>query len=507
MARLFTSLKSEPRHKYDVVVIGAGIGGLICANLLARAGLAVLLVEQHYVVGGYTQCFKRKGFTFDAATHFYPLLGNPTTITGKLLSEIGVNIPWVKMDPVDQFHFPDGTSFSVPADFDLYMNKLKGEFPHEAAAIDAFFGVVREVYMLGLLEFFRSQHSERIEPYLGLTLRDALDQYFSDPKLKLLLTADCPHWGSPPSRTSFVFDSTLRLSYFLGNYYPGSGSQFFADSLARRFQELGGDILMPSRVQRIIVDKNAVRSVEVETGSRRAPSIKEIQTDVVVSNADLRLTVENLVGEHHFPQEYLESYRNLRPTFPCFLTHLGVRDVSTEHLQKVQGYYWDEWDSDNAGTSALKFKLFVPTLFEPNLAPPGCHVLIVQKVMDINFDGVEDWPAHKARTEDFVMKNLEKIIPGLSEKTVVKLSASALTSQRFTLNYQGAMLGWEMSPDQLGSKRPGVRSPIDQLYFVGHWVQPGGGITPVIISAMQAAKFITRQFSLDRAEYSAIPGN
>jgi prolycopene isomerase len=69
------------------------------------------------------------------------------------------------------------------------------------------------------------------------------------------------------------------------------------------------------------------------------------------------------------------------------------------------------------------------------------------------------------------------------------------------------MLGWEMSPDQLGSKRPGVRSPIDQLYFVGHWVQPGGGITPVIISAMQAAKFITRQFSLDRAEYSAIPGN
>jgi prolycopene isomerase len=60
------------------------------------------------------------------------------------------------------------------------------------------------------------------------------------------------------------------------------------------------------------------------------------------------------------------------------------------------------------------------------------------------------------------------------------------------------MLGWEMSPDQLGNKRPGVRSPINNLYFVGHWVQPGGGITPVFISAIQAAKHITRLFSMDR---------
>jgi phytoene dehydrogenase-like protein len=507
MARLFSPLRGEPLDKYDAVVIGAGIGGLICANLLARDGLAVLLVEQHYVVGGYTQCFRRKGFNFDAATHFYPLLGNPTTITGKLLLDLGVNVPWVKMDPVDQFHFPDGTSFSVPADFDRYLSKLKEEFPHEAPAIDAFFRVVREVYMLGLLEYFRSQHSERIEPYLGLTLRDAIDQYFTDRKLKLLLTADCPHWGSPPSRTSFVFDSTLRLSYFLGNYYPGNGSQFFADSLARRFQEFGGDILLCSRVQRIIVDKNTVRGVEVEFGSRRAPTTKEIRSDVVVSNADLRLTVESLVGENHFPREYIESYRSLRPTFPCFLTHLGVRDVSTEFLRRVNGYYWDEWDSDNAGTSALKFKLFVPTLFEPAMAPPGCHVLIIQKVMDIDFDRVTDWAAHKARTEDFVMKNLEKIIPGLSEKILIRTSASALTSHRFTLNYQGSMLGWEMSPEQLGDKRPGVRSPVNNLYFVGHWVEPGGGITPVLVSAIKAAKMITRHFSLDPAACSAVPGD
>jgi heterodisulfide reductase subunit A-like polyferredoxin len=73
MKRRFTGLRSrQPDRSYDAVIIGAGIGGLICANLLAREGLSVLLIEQHYMVGGYCSTFRRKGYTFDAATHFYP---------------------------------------------------------------------------------------------------------------------------------------------------------------------------------------------------------------------------------------------------------------------------------------------------------------------------------------------------------------------------------------------------------------------------------------------------
>ncbi|MFN2597206.1 MAG: phytoene desaturase family protein [Pyrinomonadaceae bacterium] len=118
MIRPFKGLQGAPRDSYDAVIVGAGVGGLVCANLLARDGLRVLLVEQHYMVGGYCSTFRRRGYTFDAATHFYPLLGNPATITGKLLLELGCTNGWIKMNPVDKFHFPDGSSFSVPADFD-----------------------------------------------------------------------------------------------------------------------------------------------------------------------------------------------------------------------------------------------------------------------------------------------------------------------------------------------------------------------------------------------------
>src|SRR2546421_7369832 len=139
MKRPFRGLRDQPpESSYDAVVIGAGVGGLVCANLLARSGARVLLVEQHYMVGGYCSTFRRAGYTFDAATHFYPLLGNPATITGGLLSELDITTEWVKMDPVDCFHFPDGSRFAVPADFDRYITNLKRAFPDEAHSIDEF---------------------------------------------------------------------------------------------------------------------------------------------------------------------------------------------------------------------------------------------------------------------------------------------------------------------------------------------------------------------------------
>jgi phytoene dehydrogenase-like protein len=96
-------------------------------------------------------------------------------------------------------------------------------------------------------------------------------------------------------------------------------------------------------------------------------------------------------------------------------------------------------------------------------------------------------------------------MPGITDKVVVKLSASALTSSRYTLNYQGAMLGWEMSPHQLGANRFDVVGPIDRLYCVGHWVQPGGGITPVLVSAMKVAHLITQGSAVPLRQPHTIP--
>jgi phytoene dehydrogenase-like protein len=175
--------------------------------------------------------------------------------------------------------------------------------------------------------------------------------------------------------------------------------------------------------------------------------------------------------------------------------HVGLWGMPEEDLRRVHGYHWDGWDPDEVGRGALRFKLFVPTIYDPSLAPPGGQVLIVQKVLEMDYAGVIDWGAHKAAVERYVLENLERLLPGFSERVVVRLSASAATSHRYTLNHHGAMLGWEMSPDQLGDRRPGIESPVKNLFFVGHWTRPGGGITPVIVSAVQGAEKVVQQRS------------
>lgn len=487
--RAFKALRGDPRPEYDAVVIGAGIGGLICAALLARARLRVLLVEQHYMVGGYCSTFRRGPFIFDAATHFYPLLGNPMTITGSLLGRLGCRTRWVKMDPVDHFHFPDGSRFSVSADFGEYTEQLKATFPHEAAALDQFFTTVRDGYLYGLLWYFRGRDHDRLERLRDLTLRDVLRRQFRDRKLQLLLSADCAHWGSPPSRTSFLFDSMLRLSYFLGNYYPEGGSQVFADDLARIVEEHGGDVLLRSSVERIIVERDTAVGVEIATGVGDRRHRVAVRARYVVSNGDLVRTFERLLGPDVIGDQAIRDVRRLRPTSPCFLTHIGLRDVPIDAVRGGAGYHWRSWEPDDVVRDA--FKVFIPTMYEPRMAPAGGQIIILQRIMELNYDEVSDWAAHKAAIQADLLTRLEATIPGISLHVVHSQSASALTSWRFTLNHQGAMLGWEMSPDQLGPGRPAIEGPVANLYLTGHWTRPGGGITPVIVSAVHVASAIT----------------
>jgi phytoene dehydrogenase-like protein len=317
-----------------------------------------------------------------------------------------------------------------------------------------------------------------------------LERTFRSEKLRLLLTADCPHWGSPPGRTSFVFDSMLRLSYFLGNYYPQGGSQAFADDLARCFEARGGHVLLRAPVRRILVEGGAARGVEVEVLRGRQASIHRIRAGAVISNADLLLTLERLVGEEHLPAGALAALRDLRPSFPCYLMHLGLSGVSSAALERAQGYYWDSWEMDRVGRDALCCKLFCPTLYEPAMAPAGGQVLIVQKVQEIDYDRVGDWQAHKREVDARLWAHLDRVLPGLRERVAFAGSASAATSQRYTWNFRGAMLGWEMSPPQLGAGRPAVSGLLPDLHLVGHWTQPGGGVTPVIVSAQQVARAV-----------------
>ena len=473
-------------ESYDAVVVGSGVGGLVCANLLADGGLKVLLLERHWMLGGFCSTFRRRGFVFDAATHFYPLLGNPATLTGKIIKQLEIPTEWIKMDPVDRFHVPGLAPFDVPADYDQYLAKLKSLFPEERQSIDDYFGELRQTYLYGLLHYFRGVTDRRTEEFSRLTVDDKVKQHFRDPRLRTLLVADCSHWGSVPGRTSYLFDAMLRLSYFLGNYYPKGSSQRFADDLGAALAKRGGRFLRCAKVEEIVVENGAARGVRIRTVSNRKSETFTFRAGVVVSNADMRHTFRDLLGNTR-PEvdQHLEGFK---PSSACSVMHLGLRGVNQKDLNKIEGYYWNDHDPDAVLRSV--FKIFTTTRFDPDLAPPGGRILIVQKVTPQKVEPGVDWGAAKAEFDSYIMGRLRDLLPGIDDHIVVRQSATARTSHHFTGNTDGAMLGWEMSPEQLGVARLPNSSSIGNLYFVGHWTRPGGGVTPVMIGAQRVAREI-----------------
>ena len=159
-------------------------------------------------------------------------------------------------------------------------------------------------------------------------------------------------------------------------------------------------------------------------------------------------------GEVQIGRWAIDHLKSLKPSYPCFLVHLGLRGMDPHQLAAAEGYYWSSYDPGDAIRNV--FKIFIPTHFDDSIAPPGCQILIVQKLTPVRIEDVDDWPAHKAAVEGRIMERLRQILPGLDNHIVVKMSATAMTSYRFTGNWQGAMLGWEMSPGQLGAARPRV---------------------------------------------------
>jgi phytoene desaturase len=480
----------EYPEQYDAIVIGSGVAGLFCANFLADAGLKVLLLERHSVLGGFCSTFRRNGFLFDAATHFYPLLGNPATLTGKLVKQLELPTEWVKMDPVDQFHLPGMPTFAVPADFGEYIARLKSWFPEEVGNIDRYFSELRQAYLYGLLYYFKGVDNEQARRLEKFSMWDKLNEHFRDPRLKILLMGDAPHWGSRPDQTSYLFDAMLRLSYFLGNYYPRGSSQAFANDLGKALERRGGKVLKCAAVDRILIENGKAQGVRIRTVSKRAPEEFVFRAPVVVSNADAVHTYRDLIGEGHCGQWLIDYVEKLRPSYPCFLMHIGLRGMDPQKLLEAEGYYWSELDPYDSVRNV--FKIFVPTRFDPSLAPPGCQMIITQTLTPIRLEEIDDWAAHKAAVEGRIFGRLREILPGIDDHVVVRLGASAMTSYRYTNNWQGAMLGWEMSPGQLGSARLPTSTPIENLYLTGHWTQPGGGITPVIISAQRVAQTILK---------------
>lgn len=204
--------RSELRDSYDVVVVGSGVGGLVCAGFLARAGRSVLVLDHHYLPGGYCTAFPRKRFVFDAAVHHIGACGR-FGIVGRIVSHFNLDLQFVALDPMDHLIFPD-CEFTIPARIEEYAEALERRFPEEKHYIPGFFRDLVRLYRQIL-----RREGALLDRYRAATFGQLLADYFEDPKLRRILGAQWGYLGSPVGAISAVGMCQMLVSYLRDGAY------------------------------------------------------------------------------------------------------------------------------------------------------------------------------------------------------------------------------------------------------------------------------------------------
>ncbi|MCZ6782700.1 MAG: NAD(P)/FAD-dependent oxidoreductase [Proteobacteria bacterium] len=491
--------RESKRDAYDAIVVGAGIGGLTAASLLARAGRRVLVVERHDRTGGYAHSFRRSRYLFDSAVHMVGGCG-PSGREGegllfRLLDTLGAGDRCVfrPIDPCYTAYYPD-LRISAPTGLEEFVRAHLAEFPREEKGLRQLVqdcvNIRTEISAAGDLAspFDVMRHPTRFPtllPYRRATLADAMDAHLSDPQLKALFGTLWPYLGLPPSRVSFLYWATMLLSYVQdGTYYCRGSFQSFANALADAVEERGGEVLLRSPVRRIRVEGGEVRGITLENGQR-------IEAPLVISNADLTQTVEELVGTSAFPRRFVRTLQRLTPSVSAFVVYAAT-DLDLTHFDAShESFLYRTWDHDESYRAVLAGEpswvtATIPTLSDPTLAPRGEHLMILTTLVPTT--PTRHWGDEKERFTQAMLRAADERFPGLTSRLTFAEGATPRTMERYTRNTDGAIYGWAVSPGQVGPGRPANRTPIRGLLLAGHWTQPGGGVYGVVTSGVGAAR-------------------
>lgn len=515
--------------RVDVAVIGAGLGGLVAAARLASAGRRVAVFDAHYVAGGCATMFTRRAeggrYHFDVGLHYIGDCGPEGSIP-RILAELGISLRYRALDPdgFDTLVFPD-FRFRIPANVDLYRERLLGLFPHERRGIDAYVRLLREVAHLvrtstakpppgGLRMLYELALRGRLAArYRGATMADFLAAHIRDPKLAAVILGQSGDYGLPPSKVSALMHTGLANHYFQGAYYPVGGGQVIADALVAHIEARGGSVHLRAPVERVLVEGGRAVGVRVG-GTNRAPT--EVRAAVTISNADLKRTLLELVGTEALPPKVTEQTRAFEMAGALFMVFVGVKgDLRARGLTDTNYWSFDGYDVEAFyraglspdGTPRIHGSYITSGSLKdpdtPDHAPAGYGTVEVMALVPgdaglwgVEPDTIETWryrrseayAARKAAVEAGLLARLEALAPGISADIVYRESATPVTHARFTRASGGTGYGLASTPAQFMQGRPGYRGPLPGLYLAGANTRAGHGIVGAMRSGEASAK-------------------
>ncbi|MCU0459451.1 MAG: NAD(P)/FAD-dependent oxidoreductase [Bacteroidales bacterium] len=476
--------------RYDVIVIGAGLGGLTAGAKLAREGMKVLVIEQHSRPGGCATTFKRGEYTFEVGLHEMDGPGS-RDVKNRIFSELDVtgNVEFL---PVPEFYrFIRGDlAVTVPHDPQLAAERLTGMFPLEKEGIDRYFE--------HLLKPVR-------KPAAGsdpdITVGAFLDSIIKNDDLKLILLGNLGYFHDDPYSLSLAYYSIAQGSYYTnGASFIKGGSQRLSDHLAAYIIRHGGEVLLNHLVTRITVRGNRATGVTCRKRNDPAKSPIESTADEIVVNSAIPALTEIL------PHDYGELLREECGGLNTGASLLTVYFGFNRPLKELGHNYYSVFiydttvksQADIASNNRDNFSRRSFTFVDYGQVDSGLAsgansvgaVCCIDYLSDWEHLGREEYERKKDYVAKTFIERLGKLIPGFEDAVGYYEVGTPLTVRRYTLNPGGAVYGFAQNP---GKKTIDSFSPVDNLYFASAWGKTGGGFSGAITGGYLCAYTVLRK--------------
>jgi len=479
-------------EEYDTIVIGSGAGGLAAAICLARAGQKVLVLEQHYVPGGWCHSFHLNGQRFSPGVHYVGLLDEGQS-TSELYEGLGVanDMVFFRMNKKAYEHCWIGDErIDLPAGMEELQVSLSEKFPHEKKRIKKYLNLIRrvstQIQLIPKMKGFWDNitipfRTKDMGKYGLFSLKRVLDWHIKDPLLKAVLCIQCGDHGLPPFKASFPVHCAVMEHYFDGAFYPMGGGAGIVKAMTNALKRNNGEIRTAQRVKRIIVENKTAKGVELEGGEK-------IFATRIVSNADPATTYEKMIGKEHLSSGMIKRLAKttysvtsliLFVTVDMDVTEAGIDSGNIWYLKnnEVDGLYHDMIGNDvSKGDEFPGVFISCTTLKDPASFNGRYHSFEVVTFIDYDsfneFNHSEDYHSEnytlfKDKIISKFLNNMERVIPGFKDNVVQAELGTPKTNEHYLNTTRGSVYGTEKTFKQIGPFSYSNKSEIKNLFLCG----------------------------------------
>ena len=504
--------------EYDVVVIGAGNGGLGAAAQLALKGAHVLVLEQHNLPGGFGTSFVRGRFEFETALHILCDYGPPENggNVRRFFDEIGLKLDLVPVPDAYRFILEEaGVDAVMPIGVHEYIEAVEREVPGSRDTLTRYLDLCKEV--LDALNYIAASKGKADKDVLrkkypnflktgSYSVKEVTDRFGFNPKTLNLLY---PYWlniGPPVSRINFTLWAAFLYKYLtLGGYIPKNRSHELMTALEARGRELGAEYQYNTRIEGILVQEGRVAAVDTEYGER-------IKTRHVICNASPTLAYSTLIRPKNEVPAVAKKYLNARKhSLGVFQLCLGLDATADEIGLETYGYFI----APHADTEELYRSFFKPRApivqaatclnrAVPDCSPPGTCILSSTPLMDPSAWAAvkpEDYHDVKSRMADEMVSQFERAT-GLSVRGHIEEAevATPETYARYTGAYGGVVYGYDVdSWDSIIPRMMSIQAEkyIEGLYFAGGYSFRALGYSSSLLSGQATALLTLREMGVN----------